>query len=169
MPQPSRMQTIAVITRVKNSVIAFTSNRLAGMMPPRNTETSAAAPVMIVDSLKPTPVNVTIPMIMPTQAAAAPTLIAYLAPTTKASRISMKRALPPSSLSTDHADTASDAPMMGSRPSPSVKIGSRMQSAIAATNATATKGLRLVSPSTMQPVMPQNAARYGVKSENSTI
>ena len=40
---------------------------------------------MMVESLKPTPVSVTTPTMMPTVAAAAPTLIAYLAPTTKAS------------------------------------------------------------------------------------
>ena len=77
---------------------------------------------MMVESLKPTPVSVTMPMMMPTVAAAAPTLIAYLAPTTKASRISMKRALPPSSFSTYQAETAIDAPMIGTRPSHSVRI-----------------------------------------------
>ena len=60
-------------------------------------------------------------------------------------------------------------PTIGPRPIHSVRIPSRMQSAIAAAKATATTGLRLVRPSTMQAVMPQNAARYGVKSENSTI
>ena len=124
---------------------------------------------MIVESLKPTPVSVTMPMMMPTVAAAAPTLIAYLAPTTRASRMSKKRALPPVSRSTNHADAMIEAAMIGPRPSHSVRIPSRMQNAIAAAKAIATNGLRLVSPRTMQPVMPQNAARYGVKSENSTI
>jgi len=48
---------------------------------------------------------------------------------------------------------------VSSNPDHSVRTCSRMQSATAATKAIATIGLRLVSPSTMQPVMPQNAAR----------
>ena len=44
--------------------------------------------------LKPTPVSVTTPTMMPTVAAAAPTPIAYFAPTTKASTMSITRALP---------------------------------------------------------------------------
>jgi hypothetical protein len=42
--------------------------------------TACAAPVMMVLSLKPTPVSVTTPITMPTVAAAAPTASAYLAP-----------------------------------------------------------------------------------------
>ena len=70
---------------------------------------------MMVESLKPTPVSVTMPMMMPTQAAAAPTLIAYFAPTTKASRMSSSRAFPPSSRNnTNQAEIAIDAPKIGS-------------------------------------------------------
>ena len=85
---------------------------------------------MMLDSLKPTPVSVTTPMMMPTVAAAAPTLMAYLAPTTKASTMSRRRALPASSCSTYQADTAMEAAKIGMSPTHSVRISSRTQSAI---------------------------------------
>ena len=69
------------------------SNRKAGTKAPRSAARSPAVLVMMADSLKPTPVSVTTPTMMPTVAAAAPTLMAYLAPITKASTMSTKRAL----------------------------------------------------------------------------
>src|SRR5262245_14664534 len=169
MPQPSAMQTTAVITSVKNSVIALASKIDAGSTLANRDEKSAAAPVTMLDSLKPTPVRVTTPMMTPTVAAAAPTPMAYFAPTTNPSRRSSRRSLPASSLRMNQADTASDAPRIRVKPAHSARISRRTQAAIAIRNATATIGLRFVSPMTMQPVMPQKAARYGVKPENSTI
>src|SRR5262245_48585173 len=169
MPQPSAMQTTAVITSVKNSVIALASKIDAGSTLAHTAEKFAAAPVMMLDSLKPTPVSVTTPMMTPTVAAAAPTPMAYFAPTTNESSMSNSRSLAASSLRMNQADTASEAPMIRLKPSHSVRISRRTHAATATRNATATIGLRFVSPRTMQPVMPQKAARYGVKPENSTI
>src|SRR5215831_5098271 len=155
MPQPSAMQTMAVITSVKNSVIALASKSDAGSTLANSAEKFAAAPVMMLDSLKPTPVSVTTPMMTPTVAAAAPTPMAYFAPTTNESSTSSSRCLPASSLRMNQVDTASEAPMIKIKPAPPVRIWSQTQAATAARNATATIGLRLVSPMTMQPVMPQ--------------
>ncbi len=57
----------------------------AGKSEPMPPATTCAAPVMMLLSLKPTPVSVTTPITMPTVAAAAPTASAYLAPVLKAS------------------------------------------------------------------------------------
>jgi hypothetical protein len=62
-------------------------------------EKFAAAPVMILDGFKPTPVSVTTPMMTPTVTAPAPTPMAYFAPATNASSMSNRRPLPASSLS----------------------------------------------------------------------
>src|SRR5262245_17726666 len=155
MPQPSPMPTTAGNTSVKNSVIALASKIDAGSTLANRAEKFAAAPVMMLDSLKPTPVSVTTPMMTPTVTAAAPTPMAYFAPTTNESSRSNRRFLPTSSLRTNQANTASEAPMIRIKPDPSVRTPSRTQAATAARNATATIGLRFVSPMTMQPVMPQ--------------
>ena len=51
------MQTTAVMTRVKNMVMALASKSEVGTKSPRIAANTAAQPVMMLDSLKPTPVR----------------------------------------------------------------------------------------------------------------
>ena len=79
------MHTSPVITSATSSVSDVVLISAAGTSVPTPPATACAAPVMMVLSLKPTPVSVTTPITMPTVAAAAPTAMAYLAPVLKAS------------------------------------------------------------------------------------
>ena len=79
------MHTRPVITSATSRVTVCGATSAAGISVPTPPATPCAAPVMMVLSLKPTPVSVTTPITMPTVAAAAPTASAYLAPVAKAS------------------------------------------------------------------------------------
>jgi hypothetical protein len=67
------------MTSATSKVSDRVSASIAGRKSTAPPATACAAPVMMVDSLKPTPVSVTTPITMPTEAAAAPTANAYFA------------------------------------------------------------------------------------------
>ena len=92
------MHTKAVMVRATMSVRVCGEARAAGMSEPTPPATACEAVVMMVLSLKPTPVSVTTPITSPTLPAAAPTASAYLAPVMSAS-ISTARSMRPCTFS----------------------------------------------------------------------
>ena len=146
MPQPSRMHTRPVIARATRSVSDFTSAIDAGNRPPTPPAVACAACVMMVLSLKPTPVSVTTPITRPTVAAAAPTASAYLAPVSKLSTIAAGAIRP-----------ATRRRFSTSRTSTACKPASSAQ-----WRAVLPRG-SVVRPTIAHELMPLNAARYGVR------
>ncbi len=120
---------------------------------------SAASDVTMKEILKPTPVSVTMPTMMPTVAAAAPTEMAYLAPTTKASTTSTTPALrspPRHHANMNVATTMAVATAMKAGGNDCAGHGRQDH---AAAEQHGEEGAAPGRNDTMQPVMPQNAAR----------
>ncbi len=132
--------------------------------------TACAAPVMMVDSLKPTPVSVTTPITMPTAAAAAPTASAYLAPVSNASTSTPRPMRPLTASERISSGVATSTATKMPTLSHSLWISPKHNSSSTACSATISAQLparlprgAVVSPTIAHELMPANAARYGVR------
>ena len=170
MPQPSRMHTRPVIARATRSVSDFTSAIDAGNRPPTPPAVACAAWVMMVLSLKPTPVSVTTPITRPTVAAAAPTASAYLAPVSKLSTIAAGAIRPATRrrFSSNGAATSvatkitTRAAALSIPPNTSSTSTACKPASSAQWRAVLPRG-SVVRPTIAHELMPLNAARYGVR------